>query len=179
MPHRGWLADGASIADDGSFHDLLGGPGARTRRSVGMNSFAWGAVTVGLAAAARASAALAHLNQQRLLFDAAADALAATAVTRRGTARSWHISPGAGTGLSAAEMRTPALGKATVAVLAGTAVTRCRTACGALGFFPEHRLIDYQALTSAFQSAGGDDRLIPHAEALTREEGDRALRPLS
>ncbi len=131
VPYRGWLADSASIADDGSFHDPLDGPGARTRRSMGMSRFAWGAVTAGLAAAAWASAtlalaharyrrthdrlagniaALAHLNQHCLLFGAAADALAATAVARRGTARSWHIPPGIGTGPSAAEMRTLALG---------------------------------------------------------------------
>ncbi|MFI1202729.1 acyl-CoA dehydrogenase [Streptomyces sp. NPDC020883] len=183
VPYRRWLSDGASIADDGSFHDPLDGPDARTRRSVGMSRFAWGAVTAGLAATARASAAialtharhrrtndrlagdisaLAHLNQQRLLFGAAADALAATAVARRATAASWHLPPGggAGTGPSPADMRTLALSKVTVAVLADTAVSRCRTAGGALGFFPEHRLIDYQALTGAFQSAGGDNRLI-------------------
>ncbi|WP_414167466.1 acyl-CoA dehydrogenase [Streptoverticillium reticulum] len=182
MPYRSWLRDGASIAGDGSFHDPLG-PDARTRRSVGMSRFAWGAVTVGLAAAARAGVALAltharhrrthdrlagdieaiaHLNQQRLLFGAAADALAATAVARRTTALGWHIPPGGGvgTGPSAAEMRTLALNKVTVAVLADSAVTRCRSACGALGFFPEHGLIDYQALTTAFLSAGGDNRLI-------------------
>ncbi len=183
VPYRRWLSDGASIADDGAFHDPLDGPEARTRRSVGISRFAWGAVTAGLAATARASAAvalaharhrrtndrlagdiaaIAHLNQQRLLFGASADALAATAVARRATARSWHIPPGggAGTGPSAAEMRTLALSKVTVAVLADTAVSRCRTACGALGFFSEHRLIDYQALTTAFQSAGGDNRLM-------------------
>ncbi|MGW1195754.1 acyl-CoA dehydrogenase [Streptomyces sp. NPDC002536] len=194
VPYRRWLADGASIADDGSFHDPLDGPEARTRRSVGMSRFAWGAATAGLAATARASAAFAltharhrrthdrlagdiaaitHLNQQRLLFGATADALAATAVARRATARSWHIPPGggAGTGPSAAEMRTLALSKVTVAVLADTAVTRCRTACGALGFFAEHRLIGYQALTTAFQSAGGDNRLILLDAAWTMATG--------
>ncbi|GHF24372.1 acyl-CoA dehydrogenase [Streptomyces morookaense] len=88
--------------------------------------------------------------------------LAATAVARRATTRSWHIPPGGGvgTGPSAAEMRTLTLNKVTVAVLADSAVTRCRSASGALGFFPEHGLIDYQALTTAFLSAGGDNRLI-------------------
>lgn len=38
--------------------------------------------------------------------------------------------------------------------------TRCRTAYGALGFLLEYRLIDYRALTTAFQSADSDDRLI-------------------
>ncbi|MEU1673004.1 acyl-CoA dehydrogenase [Streptomyces roseifaciens] len=183
VPYRRWLRDGASIAGDGSFHDPLDGPEARTRRSLGMGRFAWGAVTAGLAATARASvalaltharhrrtndrlvgevAAIAHLNQQRLLFVSAADALAATAVARRVTAVGWHIPPGGGTGAgpSAAGMRTLALSKVAVSVLAEGAVSRCRTACGALGFFPGHRLIGYQALTMTFLSAGGDNRLI-------------------
>jgi len=182
VPYRRWLRDGAFIADDGSFHDPLDGPDARSRRSVGMSRFAWGAVTAGLAAVARSSVAIAltharrrktldrlagelaaigHLNQQRLLFGALAAALAATVVARRATDRCWHIPPGGGqgTGPSASVMHELALSKVTTSVLADAAVTRCRSACGAAGFFSENRLIGYQALTMAFQPGGGDNRL--------------------
>ncbi|GAB2723856.1 acyl-CoA dehydrogenase [Kitasatospora kifunensis] len=183
VPYRRWLGDGASITEDGSFHDPLAGPDARTRRSLGMSRFACGAVTAGLAAVARAGVALAlpyatrrptfdrlagelpaigHLNQQRLLFGALAAALAATAVAHRATERCWHIPPGGGRGIgpSAVVMRELALAKVTANLLADAAVNRCRSACGALGFFSQSRLIDYQALTLAFQSACGDNRLI-------------------
>lgn len=183
VPYRRWLRDGASIAADGSFHDPLDGPGARTRRSVGMSRFASGAVTAALAAVARASVAISlaharqrptldrlagtvraidHLNQQRLLFGAAASALAATVIARRITDRSWHIPPGGGRGIgpSAAEFRELALSKVVTDVLADSAVTRCRSATGALGFFSENRLIGYHGFTMAFHHAGGDNRLI-------------------
>ncbi|MER5262629.1 acyl-CoA dehydrogenase [Actinosynnema sp. NPDC002837] len=182
VPYRRWLADGATIAEDGSFHDPLGGPEARSRRSMSMGRFGWGAITAGLAAVARASSSLAltrarrrrtldrlagnvaaidHLNQQRLLFGALAAALAATAIARRDTERCWTIpGAGAGAGLSAAEQRELGLNKVTVSVLADAAVNRCRSASGAVGFFSENRLIGYQGLTMAFQSAGGDNRLI-------------------
>jgi acyl-CoA oxidase len=183
IPYRRWLNDGASIAQDGSFHDPIGGPDARTRRSLGLARFAWGAVSAALAAVARASAALvltharrrttfdrlagelpaiSHLNQQRLLFGAATAALVATSVARRVTGSAWHIPPGGGrgTGPSARVMRELALAKVTADVLADMAVARCRSASGAFGFFSESRLIDYQALTMAFQTAGGDNRLM-------------------
>jgi acyl-CoA oxidase len=183
VPYSRWLNDGASIGEGGSFHDPLGGPDARTRRSLSMSRFAWGAVTAALAAVARASAALAlpysrrrktfdrfagelpaigHLNQQRLLFGATAAALAATAIAYRATEPAWHIPPGGGHGAgpSARVMRELALAKVTAGVLADETVARCRSASGALGFFSEGRLIDYQALTLAFQSAGGDSRLL-------------------
>ncbi|MCC8248339.1 hypothetical protein LNK82_29110, partial [Saccharothrix sp. NEAU-S10] len=183
VPYRRWLADGATIAEDGSFHDPLDGPEARSRRSMSMGRFGWGAITAGLAAVARAGSALAltrarhrrtldrlagnvaavdHLNQQRLLFGALAAALAATVIARRDTERCWTIPPAGGprTGLSAAAQRELGLNKVTVSVLADAAVNRCRSASGAIGFFSENRLIGYQGLTMAFQSAGGDNRLL-------------------
>ncbi len=183
VPYRRWLADGASIAGDGSFHDPLGDPGARTRRSVGMSRFSSGAVAAGLAAVARAGTvlvlerakrritndrlagevpALAHRNQQRLLFGAAASALAATVVAHHMTGPSWHIPPGGGRGSGPAPevFRELGVGKVAVDRLADAALTACRSAAGMAGFFSEHRLLGYQALTMAFQSAGGDNRLI-------------------
>jgi acyl-CoA oxidase len=183
VAYERWLRDGASIAEDGTYHDPLDAPDLRSRRSVGMSRFAWGGVTAGLSAAARSSVAIAltharhrktfdrlagqvialeHLNQQRLLFSAAASALAATVVARRATNAAWHIPPGGGRGSGPAGpvMRELGLAKITVAVLADTAVTRSRTACGAAGFFSENRLIGHQSLTMAFQHGGGDNRLI-------------------
>jgi acyl-CoA oxidase len=183
VPYRRWLSDGASIAADGSFHDPLDGPDARSRRSLSMSRFAVGAVTAGLGAVARSSVTIAltharkrrtldrlageipaigHLNQQRLLFGASAAALAATVVARRATDQCWRIRAGGGrdTRPSPAAMRESALNKVTADVLADAAVARCRSACGALGFFSENRLIGYQALTMAFHHACGDNRLI-------------------
>ncbi|MGA5823767.1 acyl-CoA dehydrogenase [Kitasatospora sp. NPDC094028] len=183
VPRHRWLADGARLAEDGAFSDPVGGPADRTRRSLAMSRFAWGAVTAGLAAAARAAVAIAlpHAlrrvtadrlagerpalglrHQQRLLFGAAAAAHTATVLARRATAASWHIPDrgGAGGGPTPAVMRALALTKVGVDRLADRAVTQCRSAVGAIGFFSENRLIEYQALTMAFHSAGGDNRLI-------------------
>ncbi|MBD0742251.1 acyl-CoA dehydrogenase [Streptomyces sp. CBMA152] len=74
-------------------------------------------------------------------------------------------------------MRTLALSKVTTDTLADDAVTRCRAACGALGFFSENRLMDYQALTMAFRSAGGDNRLILLDAAWTMVTGPDYLPP--
>ncbi|NXY95290.1 hypothetical protein HYE82_13015 [Streptomyces sp. BR123] len=183
VPYHRWLADGASVSAAGEFHDPLGDPRLRTARSTGWSRFAWGAVTAGLAAVARAAVALAlphagrrrtvdrwgagayaleRPNQQRLLFGAAARALAATAVARQVTEVSWRIPPGGGRGrgLPPAVMGELAQVKVAVDRLADEAVDRCRAACGATGFFSENRLIEYQALTSAFRSAGGDNQLM-------------------
>ncbi len=103
LHRRQWLRDSASISADGVFHDPLDGP-ARTFRGLSLVRFALGANCLGLAAAARASAAAATLphayrrlstsrsgdqvpvihfrNQQRLLLTALAAALAATALAR-------------------------------------------------------------------------------------------------
>ncbi|MFJ5123186.1 acyl-CoA dehydrogenase [Kitasatospora sp. NPDC088548] len=184
VPDERWLADGATITADGSFHDPLGSADERTRRSLTVGRFAWGAVTAGLAAAARAAVAIAlphaarrqtvdrwhirrpaldHLHQQRLLFGAAARAKAATALARQATHPSWHIPPDSGSsapGATPSVIRGLGLAKVTVDRLSDSAVDRCRETAGALGFFSENRLIDYQALTMAFRSAGGDNHLI-------------------
>ncbi|RSS89443.1 hypothetical protein EF903_14025 [Streptomyces sp. WAC05292] len=195
VPYRRWLADGASISGSGAFHDPLGDPRLRTARSVGWARFAWGAVTAGLAAAARAAvaialphagrratvdrwgvraAALTRPNQQRLLFGAAARALAATEFARGITDTAWRLAPGGGrgTGLPARTMGELALVKTAVDALADEAVARCRSACGAAGFFSENRLVDYQALTAAFHAAGGDNQLMLLDAAWRMATGD-------
>ncbi|MEU5806484.1 hypothetical protein [Streptomyces sp. NPDC047718] len=183
VPYHRWLADGAAVSAAGEFHDPLGDPRLRTARSTGWSRFAWGAVTAGLAAVARAAVAVAlphagrrrtvdrwgaveyalhRPNQQRLLFGAAARALAATVVSRQVTEVSWRIPPGGGRGrgLPPAVMGELAQVKVAVDRLTDEAVDRCRAACGAAGFFSENRLIEYQALTSAFRAAGGDNQLM-------------------
>ncbi|MFJ2823191.1 hypothetical protein ACIO7M_19055 [Streptomyces toxytricini] len=195
VPYRRWLADGASISGSGAFHDPLGDPLLRTARSVGWARFAWGAVTAGLAAAARAAVAIAlphagrrntvdrwgvrasaltRPNQQRLLFGAAARALAATEFARGITDTAWRLAPGGGrgTGLPPRTMGELALAKVAVDGLADEAVARCRAACGAAGFFSENRLVDYQALTAAFHAAGGDNQLMLLDAAWRMATGD-------
>ncbi len=70
-----------------------------------------------------------------------------------------------------------ALAKVEVDRLADEAVGRCRAACGAAGFFSENRLVEYQALTSAFHSAGGDNQLILLDAAWRLVTGDRYVPP--
>ncbi|MFJ3921563.1 hypothetical protein [Streptomyces sp. NPDC090022] len=184
VPYHRWLADGAGVDADGTFRDPLADPGARTARSLGMSRFACGAVTAGLAAAARAAVAialhhagrrrtydrptgrrvpaLAHLNQRRSLFGAAARAYAATVLARSVTGDAWALRDGGGRGggPDAAVMRRVALAKAATDRLAEEAVSLSRAAAGAAAFFSENRLLDYHALALAFRSAGGDNLLI-------------------
>ncbi|MFD6187372.1 acyl-CoA dehydrogenase [Streptomyces goshikiensis] len=183
VPRHRWLADGAGIDDGGAFHDPLADPAVRTGRSLGMSRFACGAVTAGLAAAARAAVsialrysarrrthdrlagsvpALTHLNQRRLLFVAAAQAQAATVLARASTEDCWYVPDGGGRGSGPAPevMRRSALAKVAADRLAEQAISRSRSAAGAASFFSENRLIEYHGLAMAFQSAGGDNRLI-------------------
>ncbi|MCX4092552.1 acyl-CoA dehydrogenase [Nocardia sp. alder85J] len=180
VPYARWLRDGAEITAAGTHHDPLDGPGTRSRRSVSMSRFAWGAVTAGLGAVARAAvvralahargrrtldrlagecAALDHLNQQRLLCTATAAALAATVVAHRTTADSWRLAPD-GDGPAPTTMRNLSIRKVATGVLADTAVTLARSSAGASGFFSGNGYLEYQGLTTAFRSAGGDNRLI-------------------
>lgn len=183
VPLHRWLADGADIDAGGVFRDPLADPAARTGRSLGMSRFACGAVTAGLAAAARAAVtialrhsvrrrthdrlagavpALGHLNQRRLLFGAAAQAHAAAVLARAVTEDCWYVPDGGGHGRGPAPevLRRGALAKAATARLAEQAVSRSRSAAGAASFFSENRLLEYHGLAMAFQSAGGDNRLI-------------------
>jgi acyl-CoA oxidase len=182
VPYHRWLRDGASISEDSSFHDPLGSPNARTTRSVSMSRFALGAVPSGLAAAARASVliairhaqrrrtagpfaartpAISYSHQQRLLLTALAAAMAATALARQTAGPCWQIiGRGQGAGPAPGVLRQAALAKVAADQFAGRAIARCRAACGALGFFSENRLIDYEALAMAFTTAGGNNQVI-------------------
>ncbi|MGW9210326.1 acyl-CoA dehydrogenase family protein [Embleya sp. NPDC055664] len=182
VPADRWLRDGATITAPDGHHDPLD-PAARSRRSQGQSRFAWGAIATGMAAVTRAATAialahahrrrtvgrfdpetpaLAHRNQQRALFGAHAAALTATVLARAATDLCWRlpVHRGADRGLPPATMRTASLLKVTTDRLAEQAVSRCRRACGAFGFFAENRLIDYQGLAMAFNAAGGDNQLI-------------------
>ncbi|GCE00499.1 acyl-CoA dehydrogenase family protein [Embleya hyalina] len=186
VPAARWLRDGATITAPGErgggHHDPLD-PAARSRRSQGQSRFAWGAIATGMAAVTRAATAialahahrrrtvgrfdpqtpaLAHRNQQRALFGAHAAALTATVLARRATDLCWRlpVHRAADRGLPPTTMRTASLLKVTTDRLAEQAVSRCRRACGAFGFFTENRLIDYQGLAMAFNAAGGDNQLI-------------------
>jgi acyl-CoA oxidase len=182
VPYARWLRDGASISAGGDFHDPLPDPQARTRRSVSISRFALGAIPAGLGAAARASVAIAvhhaqrrrtvnrfvsesmaidYRHQQRLLLTALAAAIAVTALGRRAPQTCWRIAaPGQNRNPPAAALREATLAKVAADVLAERAISRCRAASGALGFFSENRLVDYEGLALAFVTAGGNNQLI-------------------
>ncbi|SDM56530.1 acyl-CoA dehydrogenase family protein [Allokutzneria albata] len=185
LPRSAWLADGATISATGGWHDPLD-PVARTGRSTSFGRFAWGAVSVGLAAVARAGVAIAlghaqrrvasgrviaeqpvirYPNQQRLLFTALAEAVGATVLARRTLEPCWRL-PEAGRP-SRSELRTASLTKVMCDRLAERALSRCRAATGALGFLSVNRLIDYQGLALAFTSAGSDNQLVSFEAART------------
>ncbi|GAA4023248.1 hypothetical protein GCM10022247_54460 [Allokutzneria multivorans] len=182
LPRSAWLADGAEVSESGEFHDRLE-PLARTERSTSFGRFAWGAVSVGLAAVARSAVAIAlghaqrrlasgreiaeqpvilYPNQQRLLFTALAEAVAATALARRAVENCWQPEQP-----SRSQLRAASLAKVLCVRLAERAVSRCRAATGALGFFSVNRLLDYQGLALAFTSAGSDNQLVSLEAART------------
>jgi acyl-CoA oxidase len=182
VPRRCWLSDGARLAADGSFADPLGGA-ERTSRSAAVVRFAWGALCPGLAAMARASAALAlvharrrvitnrfatnvpaiaYRNQRLLLATALASAFAATALARGADAIGWRLKTDR-IGSAAPrphQLRTLSLLKVAVNRLAEQAITAARATCGALGFMSVNRLVDYLGFALAFASAGGDNQMI-------------------
>jgi acyl-CoA oxidase len=176
-----WLSDTATVTTDGIFHDPLDRT-ARTLRSLGAVRFAWGAHCLGLAAAARAAVAITvpytarrlsisrsgavvpvitFRNQQRLLLTALAAALAATALGRPAAMNCWRLATGddAPPTLTPSFMRTASVTKVAVVQLAERAASRARACCGALGFFSANRIIDFEGLALAFQSAGGDNQM--------------------
>ena len=179
VPRRHWLRDGARLEADGAFTDPVGHPAERSRRSAALVRFAWGALCPGLAAMARAGAAIAlshagrrvinnkfalnvpaveYRNQQRLLVTSLAAAFAASALADGVPETCWRLKPDSGP--TAAEMRTASLAKVAVDRLAERAITAARATCGALGFLSVNRLVDYLAFTMAFASAGGDNEVI-------------------
>lgn len=93
---------------------------------------------------------------------ALAAAFAATAVARRATDLCWRIipPPDPADDRSVSTQRTAGLIKVTVDRLAERATSQCRRACGALGFLSLSRLVDYQGLALAFNTAGGDNQMI-------------------
>ncbi|MFD0352576.1 acyl-CoA dehydrogenase, partial [Streptomyces sp. NPDC127110] len=84
------------------------------------------------------------------------------ALGRATTEDCWYVPDGGGLGSGPAPevMRRCALAKAAADRLAERAISRSRSAAGAASFFSENRLLEYHGLAMAFQSAGGDNRLI-------------------
>ncbi len=198
VPRRHWLRDGARLDVDGAFTDPPGSPAERSRRSAALVRFAWGALCPGLAAMARAGAAIAlshanrrlisnrfalnvpaveYQNQQRLLVTSLAAAFAASALADAVPEICWRLKPESGP--TAAEMRTASLTKVAVDRLGERAITAARATCGALGFLAVNRLVDYLAFTMAFASAGGDNEVILLDAAWSMAAGQDYVPPLA
>jgi acyl-CoA oxidase len=188
VPYRRWLSDGASIGDDGTLHEPQPTTQDRSRRTAGLPRLGWGGIGVGLAAAARAGAAimlsyagrrltsaapgparpiLSYSSVQRRLVDTVAEALAATALADRALPACWRLGPrpdaDGGTSSDAPaidDQVTTMLTKVAVHRLAERSLGRARVSCGGLGSFPASRLTDYLGLAMAFGSAGGDDEMM-------------------
>ncbi|WP_369354739.1 hypothetical protein [Streptomyces sp. cg2] len=187
VPYSGWLAGGATINDDGVFHDPLSTDerlrttmeGTRRMSSLG---------TVALTAAARATIVLAHTywqgritnarlapggpvlgysTQRRAFHAALVDTLAATVLSRR--ARDLVIRPQPEiTDHSRTVTWAPwsgvhrelALNKAWACDLANRVITGLRPRLGAQAMLSVNLLPEYEGLTQALESATGDKLFI-------------------
>ncbi|MFE5792311.1 acyl-CoA dehydrogenase [Streptomyces sp. NPDC056503] len=174
IPFRYWLRDNAELTPEGAFSDPLGNPAIRGRRTLSLIRFAWEAAVVGLAATARASAAVAvrhahrrrtngrfaadlpvirYRNQQRTLFGALAGAYVASAVAN-------SVATSEAPPLTAGGVRTTFLMKVATDRIAEQVTTRCRMASGALGFFSKNRFLDYQGFAHSLNAAAADNQIL-------------------
>ncbi|MFF4948551.1 hypothetical protein [Streptomyces chattanoogensis] len=187
VPYSGWLAGGATINEDGVFHDPLSTDerlrttmeGTRRMSSLG---------TVALAAAARATIVLAHTywqgrvtnarvapdgpvlgysTQRRAFHAALVDTLAATVLSRRArdvvtgsqTEHPDHSRTVTWAPWSGVH-RELALNKAWACDLANRVLTSLRPRLGAQAMLSVNLLPEYEGLTQALESATGDKLFI-------------------
>jgi acyl-CoA oxidase len=184
LPVRALLHDSARLSANGQFHDPLGGPEERLPRSLDIRHRAWAASASALAAAIRASAAMAvrfaheritlsrsapeqpviaYRSQQLPLFEALATAYVMTSLVNR-VKRIWAgavpesddpcWSPGQGF------HRTIGLAKAVSGWAAERVAAECGQRCGAHGMFAANRFAGYQGLGHILGPAAGDSYLI-------------------
>ncbi|MFG2005267.1 hypothetical protein ACGFNU_39590 [Spirillospora sp. NPDC048911] len=193
VPFGAWLAAGAKIAADGTFHD----PMARDRSALAMSTtpHVWRSIIAAAAALCRASAALLvhhstgrptlgglapgrplldYRNQQEAVLTALARGHALTAVADHARAAAPAQSSGMATWTPWAgiDLTLPLLKSVTTALAEQTAAL-CRTHCGAPGFAASDRLNGYRGLLHGYLSAGGDNQLILFDVARAMLEKDR------
>ncbi|KPI29304.1 Acyl-CoA oxidase [Actinobacteria bacterium OK074] len=186
VPYAHWLSGGARIDADGRPHDPLGSADLRLQHTLRVGQGLWATVPSAAAATCRQAAVLAveyarrrpsqgrlapgaplldYRAQQRAVLGALAEGFALTCAAR-GALRAWAASTGAGSGAElgftpwAAVSRSLAVYKAVTIRTAARAVADCRSRCGFSGHLDLNRLADYQGFLEAFDTAGGDSRLI-------------------
>jgi acyl-CoA oxidase len=183
VPRSHWLQDSVTLSADGRFHDPLGSTDKRLIRSLGVSANASTAAAAGVCAAARACiwtnlryaqkrktkarfgadrVLLEFRNQQDLLFGALAEAFVISHLARRLV--DGEVGESIGSTMAtvpwAAINRMGALTKAITVAGAADVIRNCRLASGAHGCIGANRFGDYEDLTDAYSSAGGDNQLI-------------------
>ncbi|MEW2188304.1 acyl-CoA dehydrogenase [Streptomyces cellulosae] len=189
LPHAHWLADGASIAPDGAFHDPAGSAERRLQRTLRVGQGLWATMPAVAAATSRQSAVqavtyaqgrstqgrlapgvplLTYRTQQRAVLGALADAFALTCAAH-GARVLWEESRTAPGDQSGAEMgfspwtavhQPLAAYKAVSVRLAARVSAECQRRCGFSGHLDANRLAAYHGFHHAFDAAGGDSQLI-------------------
>ncbi|MGC4808201.1 acyl-CoA dehydrogenase [Micromonospora sp. DT233] len=172
VPYRNWLRDQASIGEDGTFTDVLPDPTMRSRQASRLIRYVWEGAAAGLSAVTRAAAStalrfahirqtngtyagafaplqpvIAYRNQQRALFGALASAYVSTLAVRT-------ITTPEPPGRDAGAIRTIMTLKAAIDQIAERVTATTRGATGVLGFSPQNRFLDYEALAQSFNAAG-------------------------
>lgn len=188
VPLSSWLSDGATMSPEGAFTDVAASPDDRTVRAFRVLVTSWTSFVGGLAAVTRASAAIAlrfsrqrvtrakltegrvtldTASQRRQLFGALASAYALTSLANhlRAVRARGGPPPPTGAGATASTPwvtvnRAYSVGKAIAGSIAASATARCRLGCGALGALSINKIIRYEGLAQACQSAGGDNALV-------------------
>jgi acyl-CoA oxidase len=185
VPRAHWLQDNATISADGQFHDPLGDTDQRLVRSLGVSSGnATTATAVGVSAAARACIwtnlryaqrrktrarlggnrqVVEFRNQQSLLFGALSEAYVISHFAHRlleANTRETMAPSSMATVPWAAINRMGAFTKAIAVAGAADVIRNCRRASGAHGCLGANRFGNYEDLTDAYSSAGGDNQLI-------------------
>ncbi|MFH8337994.1 acyl-CoA dehydrogenase [Streptomyces sp. AM6-12] len=190
VPTAHWLADGAAIGADGTFRDPAGSTERRLQRTLRVGQGLWALMPAVAAATARQSAVqavnyarqrrtqsrlapgaplLSYRTQQRAVLGALADAFALTCAAH-GARALWTRSlaaPSDGDGADTmgftpwtAVNRPLAAYKAATVRLAAEVSAECQRRCGFSGHLDVNRLASYHGFHHAFDTAGGDSRLI-------------------
>ena len=189
LPHARWLADGAGIAPDGTFHDPAGSVERRLQRTLRVGQGLWATLPAVAAATSRQSAVqactyaqgrstqgklapgvplLTYRTQQRAVLGAMADAFALTCAAH-GARVLWEESGATPADRSGAEMgfspwtavhQPLAAYKAAAVRLAARVSAECQRRCGFSGHLDANRLAAYHGFHHAFDAAGGDSQLI-------------------